>query len=258
MNLLTLGAGDHGPTLLALHGGPGMDYSYFLPYLMPLTTHCRLALYVQGTHGAQHMEGVLAELDDAFDTIGRPCFVFGHSFGAALLLEYLRHHPRRPLAGIILSSWMHDASWIAHYAARFPADAHTEAPYTSDAQYRAATVALADRYFTTPFCAEGRRLLQQIRYSATLSNAIGRDFFAAYDGKSIIRALQTPTMSLTGQHDHIVDVAHVRAGVRLSTRISAHELPHVGHFPFVENATACNRLILDFMTGSTQVPEGNR
>lgn len=251
INLLQLGRGNGKAKLLTLHGGPGLDYSYFLPYLEPLASRIGLYFYVQGTSGKTSLQGLLAELDEVIRAIGKPLIVLGHSFGAALLLEYLRI-PSRNVQGIILSSWMHDTSWVSRYAERFSPDEDSEDTYASDAQYRDATVAAAARYFTPPFIETGKTLLQNIRYNAALSNQLWQDFFATFDGKEVLGRLQVAALSLTGQQDQIVDVEHVREGVRMATNMSTYEIPNVGHFPFVENAAEFNRLTLDFISRVTE------
>ena len=93
--------------VICLHGGPGMDDSYFLPYLQAPFQSYELVLYTQGEASNGHdINALVAELDNLVDQFtGNRVFLLGHSFGGALALEYLARHGKK-IAGLILCSWL--------------------------------------------------------------------------------------------------------------------------------------------------------
>ncbi len=100
------------PTLLVLHGGPGLDHSYFRPSLDPLGDDAQvlyLDLRGQGRsarHGKEYYQvGIMADDVAAFCAevgIEKP-IVLGHSFGGYVALTMAMRSPDL-LGGLILVS----------------------------------------------------------------------------------------------------------------------------------------------------------
>jgi proline iminopeptidase len=93
----------HGPALVILHGGPGSNHEYFLPYLLPLAKHRRLVLIDERGCGrsqrlsdpnqytldgmAQDVEAVRIAMN-----LGK-IDLLGHSFGGILAQAVVVNHP---------------------------------------------------------------------------------------------------------------------------------------------------------------------
>jgi len=100
------------PTVLFLHGGPGLDHSGFKPGLCALVDVAQLVMYDHRGQGRSDPRPP-AEwgLDTLADDVVRLCaalgierpVVFGHSFGGFVAQRYLGRHPDHP-AKVILSS----------------------------------------------------------------------------------------------------------------------------------------------------------
>jgi proline iminopeptidase len=100
------------PTLLLLHGGPGMDHSGFKPAMSAMAELCQV-VYLDHRGNGRSDSGDPADwrfdvwADDVVrfcDTLGieRP-IVLGNSFGGMVAMSYLARHPEHP-SKVVLSS----------------------------------------------------------------------------------------------------------------------------------------------------------
>ena len=100
------------PTLVLLHGGPGMDHSAYKPLMSPLAEVAQIVYYDHRGHGRSdwrpreewtldHWADDVVRLCDALGVV-RPV-VLGQSFGGTVAQHYLARHPDHP-SRIILSS----------------------------------------------------------------------------------------------------------------------------------------------------------
>ncbi len=99
-----------GPTVVVLHGGPGVSHDYLRPEWDALAADHRLVYYDQRGCGRSDpadsyraedhvadLHGLLAEVSP-----DRPVYLAGVSWGSVLALLYARAHPER-VAGLVLS-----------------------------------------------------------------------------------------------------------------------------------------------------------
>ncbi|WP_077034971.1 alpha/beta fold hydrolase [Pelomonas sp. KK5] len=100
------------PTVILLHGGPGMDHSGWKPRMSPLAEVAQLVYYDHRSQGRSdrrppdewtldHWADDIVRLSDALE-IERP-IVFGQSFGGMVAQRYIERHPQHP-GKVILSS----------------------------------------------------------------------------------------------------------------------------------------------------------
>jgi proline iminopeptidase len=102
-----------GPPLVVVHGGPGADHTYFLPYLLPLARRHRLIFIDErGSGRSQRLQDtsrytVEAMADDVKDLrvalkLGK-ISLLGHSYGGALAQAYALKYQQN-LSHLILNS----------------------------------------------------------------------------------------------------------------------------------------------------------
>jgi len=104
---------DDGPPLVIVHGGPGADHTYFLPYLLPLARNHRLIFIDErGSGRSQRLQDaslytVEAMVEDVEDVrtalnLGK-ISLLGHSFGGVLAEAYALKYQQN-LSHLILNS----------------------------------------------------------------------------------------------------------------------------------------------------------
>jgi proline iminopeptidase len=102
-----------GPPLMIVHGGPGADHTYFLPYLLPLArTHRLIFIDERGSGRSERLQDtsrytVEAMADDVEDVrvalnLGQ-ISLLGHSYGGVLAQAYALKYPQN-LSHLILNS----------------------------------------------------------------------------------------------------------------------------------------------------------
>lgn len=238
LDLTTRGSPESPSKILFLHGGPGMDSSYFSPYFDALSKDAELFFYTQGSSGADSIEGLINEIDVALPHCrGGRLFILGHSFGGSLALEYVKRRGADALDGLILVSWVHE---LKNSGA-------PEEDYKDDEDFRAKTVAIAEQYFSKTHLDEGRKILEASRYDLLLYRKINETFFNAFSGVDILKKLDMPVLSVAGAEDDVVSLSHVRRGCALNTKIKPVEIAGAAHFPFVEKKDEVLATIADFI-----------
>ena len=108
IHYLDRGQGD---PIFVLHGGPGMEFDYFLPFLDGLEAHARLIYIDQPGHGLSErqpptegytMEGAIAAVEGLREALGlQTITLLGHSYGGFLSQLYATRFPDR-VARLIL------------------------------------------------------------------------------------------------------------------------------------------------------------
>src|SRR5580658_8994048 len=107
--LVTHGSGS---PLVTLHGGPGMDHTYFRPWLDPLGEVRQVVYYdmlgsgrsARDVNLGQGMDAWVAEVDAMRAFLGHERIdLFGHSFGSFVALKYALAHPER-VSSLVLCS----------------------------------------------------------------------------------------------------------------------------------------------------------
>lgn len=104
------------PTLILLHGGPGMDHSSFKPLFNQLTDICQVVMYDHRGNGRSEGDDKSTWFLDVWaDDVVRLCdalgiekpIVMGQSFGGMVAQKYLARHPEHPSKVIISSTSPH-------------------------------------------------------------------------------------------------------------------------------------------------------
>jgi proline iminopeptidase len=135
----------HGPPLLLMHGGPGLDHVSLLPF-KDLADRHTLVLYDHRCNGrstgapvtSMTWENLTADAEALRETLGFERWaVLGHSFGGHVALEYVLRYPGR-VTQLVLLDTAADARWSQENAAQVLADRG----------YGLKTVAVARRFYS--------------------------------------------------------------------------------------------------------------
>ena len=251
-----VGGGSSTP-LLFMHGGLGLDHTYFRPGVDPLALGRRLIFYDHYGNGrsrgsgATNISGTLEALCADADAIRReaangPVTVLAHSFGCCVAVQYALSHPDSVraliLCGGVASVAFGPALMAAIAAHGTPAqlDVYQRAfsgSIRTDQEFRDGWLTVFPLYFNRYRDEYGRQMAAGTAFSAEGFNRFAAEALPAYAPD--FDALKTPTLILTGRHDHLIAPEH--GGARLHREIRGsqlHTFEASGHFPFIEEADA--------------------
>lgn len=241
------------PTLLVLHGGPGLDQGYLRPGLAPLAADAQLVfvdLRGQGRSAPAPVE--TCSLEQMADDVAALCrhlgidrpVVLGHSAGGFVALHLALRHPTMP-AGLIL----------CHTEPAIGLLADPDAPASLAERAGREAVAVATRFFGGDLSAETRNAFMRLvlpHYAApgrqdvpprlvalsTLRPEVAAEFFAHqaqdYDVRPGLPEIAAPTLVVVGGHDWVCPPAGGRAIADAVPDAHLVELPDAGHLGFSE------------------------
>jgi proline iminopeptidase len=267
------GRGD-GPAMVLVSGGPGGSHTSFMPWFSRLEDRRRVVYFDNiGRGRSDRLPPTLRhsvtrdarDIEVLREALNAPKLVLlGNSYGALPAIEYALQHPDR-VACLVLSSGMHsDQSFQANIdalnravATQFPQHWRRLQAMTArgvlsgDAAYQAAYGEVADRlYWFDPRHAARRWRSPDPRdrfdpavYAAFLGPDSERSVGGAlkgYDPRPRMRALQIPTLVITGRQDIVstprIATETVQAFAPGVARLSIVE--DAGHRPFIEQSEA--------------------
>jgi len=206
------------PTVVFLHGGPGLDHSGFKLGLEALREVAQLVMYDhrgQGRSDARPPEEW--SLDTLADDVVRLCdalgierpIVLGHSFGGFVAQRYLGRHPHHP-GKVILSSTAARTD-VARIVARFRALGGDEAGAAAAAFWADADPTAAPAYLQrcTPLYTRTCADLPDGRL-ARIRPEVASHFFAgeqrSFDLRADLARACCPVLVLAGEHDPVCPI----------------------------------------------------
>jgi proline iminopeptidase len=243
----------HGFPTLVMHGGMGLDHSYFTPALDPLADCLNLIYYDHRGSGRSpeppdwNSVSEQSWVNDA-DALRRQLghgrvIVFGHSYGGIVALEYALRFPER-VAGLILCSSFAAFDFgelaFARLSQRATASqiealaAGLSSPFSDDQSFRA----FAELIFPFSFHQPTESNLRAVASVLLRAAAYNHSVFTCLPKFSALARLQhvsVPTLIMGGADDWSCPVEHSIA--RLHQGIGGSEMvvfEKSGHFPFVE------------------------
>ncbi|MCA1826978.1 MAG: alpha/beta fold hydrolase [Myxococcales bacterium] len=245
MNLFHEVVGNGRP-LVALHGGFGLDHTYFRPWLDALPAQLVLP-DLRGCGRSPHDGladadfGTLAsDVDELRAQLGHGEWtVLGHSFGAYVALEYARRFPDR-VGTLVLVDGAPALDYPDVISANLQRHGTPEqlallqramsAPLESDDEFRRAWRLLLPLYFHRFEAWEDAGAI----YSAT-ALFHGFRMLSQFSALPWLGNLRMPALVMTGRHDWIAPPAQgaerLKRGLP-NARIEIFE--ESGHFPFIE------------------------
>jgi len=261
-----------GIPMLMMHGGLGLDHTYFLPWFDPLCAQMEIVYYDHRSNGRserpQDMGGLSHDtwVEDAdalrahlgFEQI----ILFGHSYGGALAMEYALKYRDR-LAGLVLCCTAPVFDYIdvilENAKARGTAeqlralDAVLSGTIQEDAEWRKMWMTYLPLYFKEYDPAVGAAMDRKTVYSASVQKHVNEHCLPFFNALDHLRKIDTPTLVISGREDWITPPA--QAGERIHARLPNSEwvvLEESGHFPFIEETGPFMKLIADWTAGLKQ------
>jgi len=242
-----------GRPMLTMHGGLGLDHTYFRPWLDALAHKVELIYYDHRGNGRSErpasMEGITHQtwVEDAdalrahlgFDRM----ILFGHSYGGFLAQEHAFRFPDR-LAGLILCATAPAFDYVpvivANAAARGTLDQNAaldkalSGPMTGDDDFRATWMRLLPLYFKRYRPQIGQQIDEKTLYSAAAWNHAFANCLPGFNTLSRLKEIVVPTLVIAGAVDWITPPEQAR---RLCAGLPNAQLmifKESGHMPFIE------------------------
>jgi proline iminopeptidase len=246
-----------GPPLLAIHGGLGLDHSYFEPWLDPLESGFQL-IYpdLRGEGRSADVADSEFTLDKMIDDLEalrtalgiKRWAVLGHSYGGFLAQAYALKYSDA-VAGLILADTSPAPRLISRAAARqwlaarmtptiaaasgeIARLADRSAPEGGDEEFKALWHAVLPVYFDAP-PPEALISADRIFYREH-AFVLGARLTDGFDTRSALAKLTIPTLILVGERDAILPLSHSEALAKAIPGARLLVFDHSGHFPFVE------------------------
>jgi proline iminopeptidase len=265
----------HGPPLVLMHGGPGLDHISLTPF-KGLADRYTVVLYDHRCNGrstgapvtSMTWDNLTADADALRETLGYERWaVLGHSFGGHVALEYALRYPDR-VSQLILLDTAGDARWSQENAAEVLADRG----------FSPKTVAVARRFYSgriapKDFVRAAFRLLPAYDHRFSIVRTARGMLAGAWRMKTRPEALtfggqmmrgwsvmdrlgeiSVPTLVLAGHDDFLFppeSQALLAAGIpEARLRI----IERAGHNPQAERTAQTLAAVADFLAGVPERP----
>lgn len=227
-------------TLLLLHGGPGFDSSYFFPYLSPLKEHLEIVTYTLGSNAKGYtLDSLLDEYEYELSKLnGKSFSILAHSFSSFLALSKPSIKRMGDINKIFLSNWIYDQKWIDEFNEN-EGDVDGELPES----LKELCLHYVKKYFKDTD--RGKEVLNGIQYNDRLQEEIGPHFFSIELRKEI-ECLSERIVSISSDYDRITSKDYIKK-ICDEKALRNYLFTNSGHFPFVEETSKFNSLILKEM-----------
>ena len=254
---------------LVLHGGPGMDHSYFKPWLSPLADTMQL-IYVdhRGTGRSERVPLETCTIEQMADDnevlrqllgLGR-VNVLGNSFGGFWALVYALRHPES-LSRLILvtTSPSHEFYQAAEQEAERRATPEQKAVMPdvfegrieTEEEFRRWWDIMLPLYFYRWDPKIGTEMIERGIDNPLVASYMFRNVIPQYDVRDQLGQITVPTLVVAGRHDWVTPAGQseqIAAGIPRSELVIFEES---GHLPFIEEQQAFVDLVTRFVTTST-------
>jgi proline iminopeptidase len=235
-----------------LHGGPGLDHSYFKPWLSPLAEDLQLVYVDHRANGRSErvaletctIEQMADDLEALRMLLGLgPVNVLGNSFGGFVAQMYAARHPQSVRRLILVStSPSHEFYAAAEKELARKGTAEQKAAAGDVFEGRIETEEAFLRwweimmplYFAHWDAKRGEEMIKRGVDNPTVASHMFRHEIPTFDVRPQLHAMAMPTLVIAGRHDWVTPVgesALITAGIPGSELIVFEES---GHMPFIE------------------------
>ena len=258
-----------GIPMMMMHGGPGLDHTYFLPWFDPVCAQMELIYYDHRRNGRSERPQSMAEISHdtwiadadalraqlSYDRI----ILFGHSYGGALALEYALKYGDH-LAGLVLCCTAPTFDYLdvilENAKARGTAEqlkaieAVLSGTIHEDAEWQKMWMTYLPLYFKEYDPSVGTAMDRRTVYSVAAQNHANTHCLPCFNMLDRLGMITTPTLVISGREDWITPPA--QAGERIHAGLPNSEsvvFEESGHFPFIEETGPFTKLIADWIAG---------
>jgi proline iminopeptidase len=263
------GSGDE--VVIVVHGGAGLPHEYFHPMLSNLSRYATLVYFdrradmlsARSGHGMASIEEMSDDIDALRKTLGlERVTLFGHSFGATIVLNYALRHPSNVKRLILVSA----AAAVenpnegekrilkklsqAEMAAYRSSESGTGAGRPCD-RVRMRYAVLYPHYFYKPVPYDFDRGVYTVYFDALSKKLALASDASGVDVSARLSEIKAPTLVVAGRHDLETppDQSQELASGLAHSRLVL--LEHSGHFPFFEENYLFTEWVRQFMAATS-------
>jgi proline iminopeptidase len=261
--------------LVIIHGGPGLDHSYFLPWINELGLYGRVLLFDQrGCGGSDRMadttkyamDVTVSDIEAIRQHLGaEKICVLGFSYGGFVALKYALAHPDH-VAKLILSDTAPSMAFAAESESLQKArqspeqkkgfeDLAKRTDLTKDQQLLEEFKLELPYNFHHPRTPEFMNAIaEKIRYGAEAGEYIGRHDLPHYDVRPQLASIGVPTLVMVGDDDIVTPPSQAHAmyeGINAGKKVPNATLKIIagaGHLSMIDNQDAFNHNIIEFLS----------
>jgi proline iminopeptidase len=258
-----------GPPMLVMHGGLGLDHTYFRPWLDQLGDTVQVIYYDHRGNGRSERpadwsgvshETWAADADALREHLGHEQIVlFGHSYGGFLAMEYATRYGDR-LRGLVLSCTTPCMDYpeviIGNAASRSSQEVADElvAGLTNLSDKDEDMASLIGTIMPLYFHRPDPDVMAQLGDDTVFSGPAYAHSFGqcipAYDMRGKLGSISAPTLVLSGGDDWITPTSH--GAERIVPEIPGAqfvEFEKSGHFPFAEETERFMQVMREWLKG---------
>jgi proline iminopeptidase len=254
MNNLWYKIEGEGRPIFLIHGGPGLDHSYFIPYLSPLADVFSL-VYIdlpgQGrspepeSFGGYTIQEAAKSIKALSSSLGfKKVSLLGHSYGGFVSLRFAIDYPEN-LTSLILVSAVSSNRYRYRSLEMFYRKATDEMLRESDILAekdgfdeedieRSFRIFLPHLFHKPPSPSELDAIISRIRFSATANRFFNLFELPSLDMEKEIPGITVPTLIISGRNDNSIPWEEGKNLYRLMPNAHFVIFEKSAHFPFIE------------------------
>lgn len=255
-------------SLLVLHGGPGLNHTYFMPHLNEVEKKFSVIYYDQRASGQSHVpspdsisiEFLVNDLEELRKLLKiKKLNILAHSWGAVLAVHYALAYPGKIKKLILTNPAMLSREYDQEAAKLAKAKTSPE-----DSVHRAQLMASGEMdvkkyedfmllsFKSSAFDPTNLKKLDLNlpanfqEASKALFTGLMKDRAHQVDLYPRLSALKFPVLIITGVAD-IIPPASIEKLQSNLPFVSMQEFKQSGHFPFIEETTKFNQIVIQFL-----------
>lgn len=253
----------NGPPVIVVHGGPGLEHSYFLPWLQPLAKNRTLVFYDQfdtirdadQSSAKVSADQLVTQLVDilSFVGAGREVGMFAHSFGTHVALGALARQSRASVREVVLCNpFALDSERFAASGERLMNRIPSEVKLLIEQLEAEGTETAGTKlmYEALPYYVASPKNVPQMNfrsYSMSVNTTVFESI-GSFNMTNAVAHLPLRTLLVYGENDFLLPSDSAECREKAFKEIV---IPNAGHFPFAEQPKLFTNVLQEFFASSS-------